>query len=105
MPAAPATEAELLAACDAIPSADAVASRVERAIAEARRALRRATSACAAGRTTATDWRAEALREVEIGLSELSGLDGADLGRVYRAILDGLRDDLAEITAVVRRVR
>ena len=100
----PEDEATLLATCAAV-FGDGTAIRldpIERHVAAAREALRRA---CEVSPASVTDWRAEAAREVALASGALDAIPPADLGRVPRAAVAGLRDDLAEIMAVLKGAR
>lgn len=100
----PEDEATLLATCAAV-FGDGTAIRldpIERHVAAAREALRRAREVSPA---SVTNWRAEAARELALATADLDAILPADLGRVLRAVVAGLRDDIAEMLAVLKGAR
>ena len=97
-------EAELLTACDAV-FGDGTAIRldpIERYVAAAREAIRRAREVSPA---SVTDWRDAAARDLALASGALDAIPPADLGRVLRAVVGGLRDDIAEMRASLAGAR
>lgn len=93
--ARPMTESELLATC-----ADVFGDEIQIPISVAEEHIQRARAAMVLARVSRDT--ADVVREVEKALAELDELRTEDLGRVLRAVTDGLRDDAQEILAVVR---